>query len=189
MLSNIIFSFHVSPSYNRGINKQQNGQWTAVTREDWMRTEVQSSALMGWGVTCTHIHGLPVALVPGHGNQHPHISLVSTHWNCQRQSVSHLGCYTFSSFLCLAWESRLIMINNSGESCGLIKDRGRIGEDQFLFSALHVSFLLWFPWISRSQRQISLSGRAQAPISIWKCLISILCWGRRPRLLFTSQLS
>ena len=37
------------------------------------------------------------------------------------------------------------MINNSGESCGLIKDRERIGENQFLFSALHISFLLWFP--------------------------------------------
>lgn len=28
MLSNI-FSFHISPSYNGGINKQQNRRWTA----------------------------------------------------------------------------------------------------------------------------------------------------------------
>lgn len=37
------------------------------------------TAHVGWRVPCKHIHRLHVLLVPGQGNQHPQVSLVSTY--------------------------------------------------------------------------------------------------------------
>lgn len=165
MLSNITFSFHVSHLVIEiSTNRIANGQlwWGGI----------------GWGEVCSHQplwDGLPVAWV----NQH------TSEW--QAMECLALGCYTLPLFLWLQLQWRLIMIINCRGSCGLIKDREIIVENQFLTSALHISFLLWFPRISRPQEQTPMCRGAQATTGIWKCLILILHWGQHPGLPFTSK--
>lgn len=138
MLSNIIFSLHTTPPSNRAINKQ-DCPWIARTRQGLSRREGNHRPVWDGELT-THIHRLHALLVPRQRNQHPHVSLLSTHWNAKLTSSSSWVCYTFPSFLWLQWESRS-MKNN----CGFIK---RQGENQLLSSVLHISALPSSPWMS-----------------------------------------
>lgn len=109
MLSNIIFSFHISPPYNRGINSGiANGQ--PGPGRVWWRE--------GWRVHGKHTHWLPVLLGSRLGNQHPQVSLVSTYWNTNLQRVS--PGWNFSLVLVVRMR---IKINNDkqlrGEAMGL----------------------------------------------------------------------
>ena len=140
MLSNITFSFHVSRLVIEiSTNRIASGQlwWEGI----------------GWGEGCSHQplwDGLPAAWVNQHTSE------------CQAMECLALGCYTLPLFLWLQLRWRLIMIINCRGSCGLLKDREVIVENQFLTSALHISFLLWFPRISRPQEQTPTCRGAQA---------------------------
>lgn len=167
MLSNMTFSFHVSHLVIEISTKRiANGQlWWGGT---------------GWGEGCSHQplwDGLPVAWVNQHTSE------------CQATECLTLACYTFPLFLWLQLQWRLITIINCGGSCGLIKDRERIIENQLLSSALHISLPLWFPWISRPQEQTPTCRGAQATTGIWKCLIPVLHRGQHPGLPFVRKAS
>lgn len=108
MLSPIIFTLLIYPSYNRGINKGQSCHWTGVRREDLMMRKVQSPTLTGWRVNSTY-PWTSCSLGAGHGHQHSHDSLASTYWNAKLQSVSP---WVATLFLSLVVEMSIKINNN-----------------------------------------------------------------------------